>query len=114
MALQIHANSDARTTTPRIAAYAGVQRTVRLVGPPAWIGDGQDVAVLRRTPGHSENGYYIDISRATSQTPSDQTKHTSSPTPDEAEHAPHSPGKRGMWGMFQPPSARTGANFGMR
>jgi hypothetical protein len=73
----------------------------RLVGRPAWIGDGQDVAVLKRTPGHSENGYHIDVCRATSQTPSDQTQYTSWPTPDGDEHSPlspHSPGKDGNVG----------------
>src|SRR5262249_2985228 len=33
-----------------------------LVDRPAWIGDhGQTVAVLRKTPGHSENAYHIDV-----------------------------------------------------
>jgi hypothetical protein len=73
----------------------------RLVGRPAWIGDGQDVAVLKRTRGHSENSYYIDVSRAISQTPGDQTQYTSSPLSDRPEHSPlspHSPGKDGNVG----------------
>ena len=70
----------------------------RLVGRPAWIGDGREVAVLKRTPGHSENGYHIDVSHATSQTPNDQTKYTSSPTPDGEEHSPLSPHSLGKDG----------------
>jgi hypothetical protein len=72
----------------------------RLVGRPAWIGDGQ-VAVLKRAPGHSENSYYIDVSRAISQTLGDQTQYTSSPLSDGPEHSPlspHSPGKDGNVG----------------
>jgi hypothetical protein len=73
----------------------------RLVGRPAWIGDGQDVAVLKRTPGHSENSYHIDVSRAISQTPGDPTQYTYSPTSDGPKHSPlspHSPGKDGNVG----------------
>ena len=33
-----------------------------LVGRPAWIGDGQTVAVLRKSTGHSENTYRIEVS----------------------------------------------------
>jgi hypothetical protein len=73
----------------------------RLVGRPAWIGDGQDVAVLKRTSGHSENSYHVDVSRAISQTASDQTQYTFSPTSGGEEHSPlspHSPGKDGNVG----------------
>ena len=34
----------------------------RLVGRPAWIGDGQTVATLRKFTGHSENTYRVDVS----------------------------------------------------
>jgi hypothetical protein len=88
-----------------------------LVGRPACIGDGLEVAVLKRTADHSENGYHILVSRTTSQRPNDQTEYTFSPVPDGPEHSPlspHSRGKTGMWGMFQPLTAGMGANFGMR
>jgi hypothetical protein len=32
-----------------------------LVGRPAWIDDGQDVATLRRSAGHNENTYFIEV-----------------------------------------------------
>lgn len=35
----------------------------RLVGRPAWIDDGQNVATLRRSPGHNENTYFVELSR---------------------------------------------------
>jgi hypothetical protein len=86
------------------------------VGRPTWIGDGQDVAVLKRTAGHSENGYHIDVSRATSQRPNDQTEYTF-PLCRIGQNIPRFPhiprGKTGMWGMFQPLPAGMSINFGM-
>jgi hypothetical protein len=35
-----------------------------LVGRPAWIGDGQMVATLRKHPGHNENSYRVELSIA--------------------------------------------------
>src|SRR4051812_30937070 len=34
----------------------------RLVGRPAWIGDGRQVATLRKSTDHNENTYRIEIS----------------------------------------------------
>jgi hypothetical protein len=34
----------------------------RLVGRPAWIGDGQTVATLQKSTGHNENKYRVDVS----------------------------------------------------
>jgi hypothetical protein len=34
----------------------------RLVGRPAWIGDGQAVATLKKSTGHNANTYRIDVS----------------------------------------------------
>jgi hypothetical protein len=40
----------------------------RLVGRPAWIGDGQRVATLQKSTGHNENTYRVVVS-APEQTP---------------------------------------------
>ena len=34
----------------------------RLVGRPAWIQDGEIVAILRKSTGHDENSYWVDVS----------------------------------------------------
>src|SRR5205085_11754196 len=34
----------------------------RLVGRPAWISDGETVAILRKFAGHNENSYRIELS----------------------------------------------------
>jgi hypothetical protein len=33
----------------------------RLVGRPAWIGEGQTVATLQKSTGHNENSYRVDL-----------------------------------------------------
>jgi len=44
------------------ARSIGKLLTKRLVGRPAWIGDGQAVATLRKSTGHNANTYRIDVS----------------------------------------------------
>ena len=34
----------------------------RLVGRPAWIQDGETIAILRKSTGHDENSYWVDVS----------------------------------------------------
>jgi len=34
----------------------------RLVGRPAWIQDGETVAILRKSTGHDENSYWVEVS----------------------------------------------------
>ena len=34
----------------------------RLVDRPAWILNGETVAILRKSPGHNENDYWVDVS----------------------------------------------------
>jgi hypothetical protein len=89
----------------------------RLVGRPGWIGDGLEIAVLRSTPDHNANSYYVEVSRSATRTPNGRTEYTFSPVPDRSEHSPlspYSPGKTGMWGMFQSPATVMSINFGMR
>ena len=55
----------------------------RLVGRPAWIDDGQAVATLRKSTGHSANTYQIHVSPGAAN---------SSPNADFSQkHSPHSP-----------------------
>ena len=86
----------------------------RLVGRPAWIGDGQTVATLRKFTGHGENTYRVECRlRGKTMTPRPPTL---SPLPISTKNIPHIPhiprannramatwGKRGKWGMLSPP-----------
>jgi hypothetical protein len=87
----------------------------RLVGRPAWIGDGQMVATLRNDPGHNENRYQVVLSLAppSAEAPTDND-HTA--TENGQKHSPDSPvspperhagdAGAGMWGktgIFSPP-----------
>jgi hypothetical protein len=65
----------------------------RLVGRPAWIGDGQTVAVLRKFPGHSENTYRIEVVAAgqSQRTTSEKTSAAGDPGKEHPPHSPHSP-----------------------
>jgi hypothetical protein len=87
----------------------------RLVGRPAWIGDGQMVATLRNDPGHNENRYQVVPSPRRAQ------RHRpimTAPPPIRAGNIPQIPriprrggapampirGMRGKMGMFSPPA----------
>jgi hypothetical protein len=61
----------------------------RLVGRPAWIGDGHIVATLRKSTGHSENTYRVDVS-APGQNPHTPSVNTFA-TADPARDIPHNP-----------------------
>ena len=90
----------------------------RLVGRPAWIGDGQSVATLRKFTGHGDNTYRIDVS-APRQDDDAPTANTFSTAASTKEHSPlplfprrnnrvtASRGKGGMWGMWPPLSPAT-------
>ena len=62
----------------------------RLVGRPAWIGDGQTVATLRKFTGHSENTYRIDVSGPPEEVAA-PTANTFSAANLRQKHSPHSP-----------------------
>ena len=62
----------------------------RLVGRPAWIGDGQTVATLRKFTGHSENTYRVEVS-APGQDADAPTANTFSAADPGQKHSPHSP-----------------------
>jgi hypothetical protein len=79
----------------------------RLVGRPAWIGDGQTVATLRKTDRHNANTYRIDVKAS-----GDDQKHS--------PHSPHSPnrsagegemGNEGNGGKDIPVSEAVSSNF---
>ena len=65
----------------------------RLVGRPAWIGDGQMVATLRKFPGHSENTYRVDVSSPPEEvaTPTVNAFSTANLRQKHSPHSPHSP-----------------------
>jgi hypothetical protein len=65
----------------------------RLVGRPAWIGDGQMVAVLRKYTGHDENSYRVEVSTAatSAEAPSDNGSTAADPG---RKHSPDSPESR--------------------
>ena len=58
-----------------------------LVGRPAWIGDGQAVATLKKTPGHNAHAYRIHMS-APGQNPAAGASRNADPN---QKHSPHSP-----------------------
>ena len=49
----------------------------RLVGRPAWIQDGETIAILRKSTGHNENTYWVDVP-APGQAPDTPPPHSSS------------------------------------
>jgi hypothetical protein len=65
----------------------------RLVGRPAWIGDGQTVATLRKSPGHNENTYRVELSAPGRgpKAPSSDTGSSACPGQGHPPHSPHSP-----------------------
>jgi hypothetical protein len=62
----------------------------RLVGRPAWIGDGQKVATLKRSTGHNENSYRVDVSAPGQQAPDLQPSKGGSAA-DTGRNIPHIP-----------------------
>jgi hypothetical protein len=62
----------------------------RLVERPAWIGDGQTVAKLRKSKGHNANTYRIDLSVPGQDLDASSAKTFSFAKPGQ-EHSPHSP-----------------------
>ncbi len=60
----------------------------RLVGRPAWIQDGETVAILRKSTGHNENSYWVDVS-APGQAPDPPPFHRSAA--DTGKNIPHNP-----------------------
>jgi hypothetical protein len=65
-----------------------------LVGRPAWLDDGDLVAVLRKYPGHQENTYAIEVVTA-GQNPDDRPNLPQKHSP----HSPHSPGRHSGNGL---------------
>jgi hypothetical protein len=62
-----------------------------LVDRPAWIGDpGRTVAMLRKTAGHNENAYRIDV-WTPGQNPDPSPGKTFSAAAPQQKHSPHSP-----------------------
>jgi hypothetical protein len=71
----------------------------RLVGRPAWIGDGQTVATLRKITGHNENTYRVEVS-APGQEADARPENTSRAGDLGQEHSPHSPHSQGQRGKL--------------
>src|SRR6516225_1454439 len=63
----------------------------RLVGRPAWIGDGQAVATLKRSAGHNANTYQILVSATGQDLTSNSSPNTLSFADACRRHFPHSP-----------------------
>jgi hypothetical protein len=64
----------------------------RLVGRPAWIGDGQAVATLMKSTGHNANTYRIDVSvPGQDDASSAQTLSLANPGQEHSPDSPHSP-----------------------
>src|SRR6516162_10352141 len=63
----------------------------RLVGRPAWIGDGQAVATLKRSAGHNANTYQILVSATGQDLTSNSSPNTLSFADACQRHFPHSP-----------------------
>jgi len=60
----------------------------RLVDRPAWIGDGQIVAILKRSAGHNANTYQIQLSGS-----GQEFAAGSSSGQTHSQHSPYSPGQ---------------------
>jgi hypothetical protein len=67
----------------------------RLVGRPAWIEEGQTVATLRKSTGHNENSYRVDVP-APGQAPEPQPFKggSAADTGKNIPHIPHIPPQR--------------------
>jgi hypothetical protein len=60
----------------------------RLVGRPAWVQDGETVAILRKSTGHNENSYWVDVS-APGKAPDPAPSHRSAA--DTGKNIPQNP-----------------------
>jgi hypothetical protein len=72
----------------------------RLVGRPAWLSNGATVAVLRKSTGHSENTYHIEV-LVPGQNLAASSANTCSAAEARREHSPHSrhsPNGNGLMG----------------
>jgi hypothetical protein len=66
----------------------------RLVGRPAWIGDGQAVAMLKKSTGHNANTYRIDVSAPRQDDASSaQTFSFANPGQEHSPDSQHSPAR---------------------
>jgi hypothetical protein len=63
----------------------------RLVGRPAWIGDGQTVATLKKSTGHNANTYRIHVSASGQNPVADSSPNTLSFADAWQKRSPHSP-----------------------
>jgi len=73
------------------ARSIGKLLTKRLVGRPAWIGDGQVVATLKRSVGHNANTYQILVSASGQDLTANSSPNTLSFADACQRHFPHSP-----------------------
>jgi hypothetical protein len=73
------------------ARSIGKLLTKRLVGRPAWIGDGQVVATLKRSVGHNANTYQILVSASGQDLTANSSPNTLSRADACQRHSPHSP-----------------------
>jgi len=73
------------------ARSIGKLLTKRLVGRPAWIGDGQVVATLKRSVGHNANTYQILVSASGQDLTANSSPNTLSLADACQRHSPHSP-----------------------
>ncbi len=62
----------------------------RLVDRPAWVGDCEAVATLRKTPGHNANSYQIDVSAPSQDSGTTSSLKTLSHSDHGEKHSPHS------------------------
>ena len=93
----------------------------RLVGRPAWIGDGQAVATLKKSTGHNANTYRIDVSvPGQDDAQSAQTFSFANPGQEHPPESPHSPrrspsdgemGNEGKGGKDIPVNEVVSSNF---
>jgi hypothetical protein len=69
----------------------------RLVGRPAFIGDGQMVATLRNYPGHNENRYQVvlSVTAPSAGAPTDNDRTATAPGRKHSPDSPDSPPERG-------------------
>src|SRR5215472_13159523 len=73
------------------ARSIGKLLTKRLVGRPAWIGDGQVVATLKRSVGHNANTYQILVSASGQDLTANSSPNAFSFADACQRHSPHSP-----------------------
>src|SRR6516165_3793495 len=93
----------------------------RLVGRPAWIGDRQAVATLKKSTGHNANTYRIDVSvPGQDDASSAQTFSFANPGQEHPPDSPHSPrrspsdgemGNEGKGGKDIPVNEEVSSNF---